>query len=657
MSAKSPAKSSPAKSFKPVANPTMPAPTIAPNPKARRQNRLFWVWLGLLLLGVAALYGGGNRAYGLFDVDEAIFTQATMEMRATEANHGLAALAMPTYNGTPRYHKPPLIYWAQTGALAALGTGFLPGEMGLLAARLPSILGALGSVLLLGLGVWYLTGNRRWGLLAATILALNLSFLVVGRAATADGLLNFFSLALTLWVLALLLPRPLPPAATMGNLAMATRLRHAARALALQRWGWLGTGVLGTLAFLAKGPIAWFPAAIVAGALLLARPNRAATWRTLAPFKVALVVALGLTPWLALLVQQHGVGFFYEFFWVHNLQRFGGDLGNSQSNFVGYYLVVLLVGFFPWVALLPPAIWALLARQKRPQLVARLASPHAAEALPLIALVWAVVYLAFFSLSGTKLAHYIVPAYPALAIIVGGWLASFKTQASPPLGSVAGSVGWLLWGLLLAAVLGVLTPLLLGLQGPALHGLPAMLQPWLGFDWPLRDTLATAILQQPVALGYGFYAAAVGMALGTVLVVAVRRGQRRWLPALAAVWAATLAALAWGVVPVVWRYTQAPLVQVASVLQQLPPSSVVVHHGLHKPSLRLLSGKPFTKTDNPVQIPPLLQTVPELWVVTEAQDAPPLLQELQTSRAGTVLDAKCVAGTCLILLAPLPAMP
>ncbi|MCA3244131.1 MAG: hypothetical protein INF43_02355, partial [Alphaproteobacteria bacterium] len=93
----------PTKSLSPVASTTLPTAITAPNPKERRQNRLFWVWLGLLLLGSAVLYGGGNRAYGLFDVDEAIFTQATMEMRAAEANHGLAALAMPTYNGTPRY--------------------------------------------------------------------------------------------------------------------------------------------------------------------------------------------------------------------------------------------------------------------------------------------------------------------------------------------------------------------------------------------------------------------------------------------------------------------------------------------------------------------------------------------------------------------------
>jgi 4-amino-4-deoxy-L-arabinose transferase-like glycosyltransferase len=630
----------------------MPAKLTTPTlpPKTRRQARLFWLWLALLMLGSAALYGLGNRAYGLFDVDEAIFTQATVEMRQAEAVRGFKALAMPTYNATPRYHKPPLIYWAQDAALGLFGEGFLPGSWGLFAARFPSILAALGSILILGLGVWQLTGNRRWGLLAATVLALNLSFLVVGRAATADGVLNFFSLALTLWVLVLLFtPAVLPP----DGQPMQARIRHATRRLALQRWGWVMTGVLGALAFLAKGPIAWLPAGVVGLTLLLVRPDKGAVWRVLAPFKVALVVGLGLAPWLALLVQQHGVGFFYEFFFVHNLQRFGGDLGNSQSSFIGYYLVVLLVGFFPWVALLIPAVWALLRGQTRPKLLAKLASPQAAEALPLLALIWAGVYILFFSFSGTKLAHYVVPAYPALAILVGGWLASQKEAAARPRSSVVATLLWLLWGLLLAAVMLMLTPLLQGLQGPTLTGLPALLQTWLGFAWPLRDALATAILQQPIAVGLGCYAAGGALLITTMLLAMVLRGWRRSLPVLAAVWALAMGNITLGVVPVVWQYTQAPLTRVAQVLGQLPPSSQVAHHGLHKPSVRLISDKPFRKTDNPVQIPPLLSQVPELWVVVEVQDVQPLVNELQTSRSGTVLDARCTAGTCLLLLAPL----
>ncbi len=638
----------------PTPLPNNPGLSPAVTPKARRQGRLGWAWLGLLLLACTVLYGFGHRSYGLFDVDEAIFTQATMEMRAAEGQYGLQALAMPTYNGTPRYHKPPLIYWAQNAAVAVLGTDFLPTGWGLLAARLPSIIGALGSILLLGIGVWYLTGNRRWGLLAATVLGLNLSFLVVGRAAIADGLLNFFSLALTLWVMVLLFP---PSVLAPDGQAMPLRIRAATQRLALQRWGWIGTGLIGTLAFLAKGPIAWLPAGIVGLTLLLVRPEKLVVWRVLAPFKVAIVIGLGLTPWLILLVQQHGMGFFYEFFFVHNLQRFGGDLGNSQSSFIGYYLVVLLVGFFPWVAFIIPASWAQLKRQTRPKLLANLASPDPNVALPLLALIWAFGYILFFSFSGTKLEKYIVPAYPALAILVGGWLASQKASTVRSRSNVVVALIWLLWGVALGGLLLVLTPVLQGLQGPTLSGFPATLQSWLGFTWPLRDELATAILQQTTRLNFGFYAAGSATLLTTLMLVMVLRGWRRGLPLLAAVWALALGSVVFGVVPTVWQYTQGPLARVAQTLGQLPPSSVVVHHGLHKPSVRLISGHAFIKTDNPVQITPLLAQVPELWVVVEIQDTAPLLQELQASQAGVVLDAKCTAGTCLLLLAPLqPAL-
>jgi 4-amino-4-deoxy-L-arabinose transferase-like glycosyltransferase len=628
--------------------------------KQRRQNRLFWAWGLLLMVVSSALYGFGNRAYGLFDVDEAIFTQATEEMRAAKAEHGLAALAMPTYNGTPRYHKPPLIYWAQDATLSLLDPeDFLPNDWGLFAARFPSILGALGSIALLGAGVWYLTRNRRWALLAATILALNLSFLIIGRAATADGLLNFFSLALALWVLVLLFPPPLPGPVHRQNVG--ARLRQQALQQALQRWGWVVSGTLGALAFLAKGPIAWLPALVMAGAIWWARPQRAAVWRSLAPFKTAALIVLLFSPWVLLLWQQHGGAFFYEFFFVHNLQRFGGDMGNSQSHFIGYYFMVLAVGFFPWVALLPPAIGALCSTPAKAPFWARfstrLASPQASTALPLLALIWAAVYIIIFSFSGTKLAHYIVPAYPALAIIIAGWLAGLKEGSTQPIGNILGSIGWLLWGLMLAALLAVITPLLAGFQGPALHGLPALLQPWLEFAWPLADPLATATLQQAIPLGVGFYLAAAAVAASTVLVVVVRRGQRRALPLLAAAVAISLGAVAWGVAPTIWRYTQAPLAQVALILRQLPPGSLIVHHGLHKPSLRLLSGRAFIKTDSPVQVTPWLQQTNALWVVAEIQDIAPLVRELQTSQAGTVLEVKCATGACLLLLAPLQTIP
>ena len=90
-----------------------------------------WV-LGLMLM-MGLIYGGFHATYGLFDVDEAIFTQASREMIHTHT------FSMPSYNGEPRYQKPPLIYWVQSAAMGVMG------DASLWAARLPSALAALAA--------------------------------------------------------------------------------------------------------------------------------------------------------------------------------------------------------------------------------------------------------------------------------------------------------------------------------------------------------------------------------------------------------------------------------------------------------------------------------------------------------------------------------
>jgi 4-amino-4-deoxy-L-arabinose transferase-like glycosyltransferase len=375
---------------------------------------------------------------------------------------------------------------------------------------------------------------------------------------------------------------------------------------------------------------------------------------------VALVIALGLAPWVALLLAKHGSGFFYEFFVVHNLQRFGGDMGNSQSGFMGYYLIVLMIGFFPWVAFVGPALTALV---KNPLGVAHklpfkkalrsgLASADINTALPLLAFAWAIVYVGIFSFSGTKLAHYIVPAYPALAIGVAGWLVGSGRKVIPVWQVLVwGFIGFALTGIALIA-----TPLVEGLRSTPLTGWLADAQLLFGFEWPPSDMQAAAVLRQGIPLSYGFYEAGFAILLATVALMLVMRGKARFLSVLGIVWALALMIIALKVVPVVWAYTQYPLAYAAQSLRSFPSGTVLVHHGLHKPSVRLLSGMPFIKTDSPVQVISLLQNLPsgahEIWVVVEVQDIQPLLAELKTARAGVVLDAKCIAGTCLVGLAP-----
>ena len=630
---------------------THPAPT--PH-KLRRRTRQLLVWAALLGALLSGLFMAGHSRYGLFDVDEAIFTQATLEMRAAADEHGLGALTMPTYNGEPRYHKPPLIYWAQSLAMDALG------EHSLNAARLPSALAMLLATLLLGYATWRITGSPRWGLMAAALFGLNISVVVVARAATADGLLNLTSLALALWVLRLLFPPTLPPVEHADKPAVVARLRAVQRHLRWQRWGWIGTALLAIVAFLAKGPIAWVPAALIAGTLLLARPDHRAVWRVLAPVRTLLLTLIGLAPWAALLVHQHGWGFFYEFFMVHNVQRFAGGFSNTQSTFAGYYLIVVCVGFFPWVALLPSALAALSRTLDRRvgwlnAVRSALASPEPRVALPWLALVWAVGYIGMFSFSQTKLAHYIVPAYPALALLAGWWLAQPTRRMLPLWGTALATC----WGLLLAAVLGAINPLL-ALLGPAartpdapLDGPLAVLHAWFGFAWPLHDTLAMEVLALPVDAGYGFPAAAALVALSTLVLMAMTRGLWRLMPALISLWGLALAVIVGAATPVVWAYTQAPLSQLAQALRALPPDVQVVHLGLHKPSVRMISGQPFVKLERALQLPPLLARAPETWVLTETGSVPDIRNELATTRLGALLAERCTGGYCLLVIAPL----
>src|SRR5881394_4562173 len=112
----------------------------------------------------------------LFDVDEGAFSQATLEMFQRGD-------FFSTYlNGVPRYDKPILVYWLQAAAVLAFG----PTEF---AFRLPSAVCAT-----LWCAVVFAFTRRNYGenagLVAAAITATSVGVFVIGRAATADSLLN-----------------------------------------------------------------------------------------------------------------------------------------------------------------------------------------------------------------------------------------------------------------------------------------------------------------------------------------------------------------------------------------------------------------------------------------------------------------------------------
>jgi 4-amino-4-deoxy-L-arabinose transferase-like glycosyltransferase len=114
------------------------------------------------------------------------------------------------------------------------------------------------------------------------------------------------------------------------------------------------------------------------------------------------------------MISRHGTVFVDEFFIAHHFQRF---LTNKYHHLQPFYFffVVALLGSFPWTPYLPAAI----------------RDPRRLDRLRLFLWTWALVPVVFFSFSGSKLPGYILPAFPAIALLIGFELDRLWTDPSP----------------------------------------------------------------------------------------------------------------------------------------------------------------------------------------------------------------------------------
>ena len=304
--------------------------------------------------------------YPLFDLDEGFYAAVVAEMQRR------SEWITPFYDGRPWFEKPILLYWAARPCEA-----IFHGEFGV---RLPSVLAALATY---GVVAWF--GRRRFGegagLVSALVLSTSLLFVVVGRMMLVDAL---FVACLTGAFLAFW-------ESLVGD----------------ARWRLVAAGCLG-LAVLAKGPVAGALFLIVAGYSFWRerslRPAFRGSWLAGSAVFVAVVAA-----WYVPAYLENGRVFVQEFLIQQNLQRFrGGDEAHSVPMPLGllYYLPVLLVGMAPWALFLPRS-WPVRAAEGDPARLQRYLAT------------WAVTVFAFFTLSGTKLPHYILPCFPPLALLVG----------------------------------------------------------------------------------------------------------------------------------------------------------------------------------------------------------------------------------------------
>ncbi len=329
--------------------------------------------LALLFTALTLLLCLGNETLPLIDRDEPRFAEASREMLQS------GNWVVPQFNNTPRYDKPPLIYWMHIACYKALGVNAF-------AARLPAALCTAAAGVCIAL--W---GSRlatpAAGLQASLIFALCVQNFIHGRAAVADPPMVLFSI-LAAWAGWEWLKQP-------GN-----------RLIALTFWVSLALG------FLAKGPIAWVPLGMTGWAFWKNRRSQPSpspfSWLLGSCLMLGIVALWGIPALLQTRGEFAAVGL-----GEHVVNRSIVSMeGHGAKNLLGYlatlplYFLTVFPSFAPWSFWLPAAIRS---HWKQPS----------ADAAFLLS--GAILTFGIFTLSRTKLPHYPLPAFPYLALLLALW--------------------------------------------------------------------------------------------------------------------------------------------------------------------------------------------------------------------------------------------
>lgn len=402
-----------------------------------------------ILLLVGSLLWAGLRELPPIDRDEPRFAQASRQMMES------GDYVVPMVGDRPRLNKPPLVYWLQAGS-ARLLSGGEPQRDAIWMYRLPSAVACLGTVLLtwgLARSIFRSLGwdepsmeGAAW--LAAILLGVSPLVVVEAHTARADQLLLFTVIAsqCCLWGL--------------------FRSKQA------REWLWFaGLWLCVGIGILAKGPIT----PLIVLLTLVAwcwwdrswdLMRRARPW-----FGLPLAMAC-ILPWVVAVA--HRVGW-ERYFGIVFDETLGRSVGPKEGHWgpPGYHLVLLVVLFLPGAALTGKTVLRLWRRGDGVPGLARSGAavtgirwsgkvrgwltPAVSTPAARFLLAWLVPSWIVFELIGTKLPHYVMPLYPAVAIVSVLGLIGAKSRAEEWLNRDRGAVVglWFWWGVGVAVTVGV----------------------------------------------------------------------------------------------------------------------------------------------------------------------------------------------------------
>ncbi len=457
------------------------------------------------------------------DRDEARFAQATKQM--VESGDYIDI----RFQNDVRYKKPAGIYWLQAAVVkTAAALGVKDARTTIWIYRIPSLVGALGAVLLT---YWTALAfvSRRAAILAGLLLATSILLGVEARLGKTDAMLLLATIAAF---------------GAMGRVYLGL---GGAPADARRRW--ILPGIFWTAlaaGMLLKGPLILMFVGLSAAALVIV--DRSARWvAQLRPVTGIIWFVVLVLPWFLAIATRTGSTFLTDSVGEDMLSKVVSSQ-ESHGAPPGFFALMFFATFWPasiLAGLAAPAIW----RDRREPAVKFL-------------LAWIVPSWIVFELIVTKLPHYVLPLYPAIAILLAGRLQ--PPDLSRRLWLERGSLWWFI------------APLVVGIGAIA---------------------ALVAIEGEPVFLAWPFAAAALVFGFRAWWLYEVDGAERSILRAGAA--SILLAFAVYGVViPALPRlFPSAMLAQ--AVREAGCPNPVAAAAGYHEPSLVFLLGTPTQLTDGP----------------------------------------------------------
>lgn len=373
-----------------------------------KQSTFRQQWLSDLLILTGALclfYVLWLGGHALFTPDEGRYSEVAREMIAS------GDYITPRVDGVAFLDKPILYYWLQASAIRLFGLN----EWSL--RFWPALAGVIGCL------VTYISGriiyNRRTAILAALFLATSPLYYGAAHYANMD-------LEVAAWV-----------GSSLLCFIAAMQLSGRPRMSFL-----LAAYIFASFAFLTKGLIGIvFPGMIIGCWILFL--NRWNTLKSMLLVPGLLLFTCLVAPWY-ILVQKANPEFLHFFFVTQQVSRFLTQADFNNKAVFWFYVPIILVGFFPW------SVFAIQTLYQKIKVIIQNRQQHSVDAFLVI---WFTIVFIFFSIPKSKTVGYILPLFPALALMTSSSLNLLCDKMTRSLGVRIGLNLFTLSCLLLSALL------------------------------------------------------------------------------------------------------------------------------------------------------------------------------------------------------------